>query len=71
MILLIVDININTMKMYNDVFKSLNSGAELLTEHNIIRGYRIVKVNGNSVSIDGQSFNWDVFFEVNHPVILK
>jgi hypothetical protein len=53
---------------YPEIKKTVKDGDKLLTEHNHIKGKRIVTIKGNGIILNNNFFNWDFFFEVNHPI---
>ena len=56
------------MSLYANIKNSLKEGDELLTEVNSHPARRTVKVKGDGVVCKEHWFQWDFFFEVNHPV---
>jgi hypothetical protein len=54
--------------LYPEFRSKVKEGDSLLTQVNSHPSQRIVKVEGNGVRIEGEWFDWDFFFEVNHPI---
>lgn len=54
--------------LYLEWKEKVIDGDSILTEMDNLSSKRIVIVEGDSVIINGYRFDWDQFFEVNHPI---
>jgi len=60
------------MALYAEFKSKVVPGEKIVTQHNIIPGFRVVTVTeGKGIECEGHSFHWDTWFAVNHPLELQ